>query len=44
MRVAYAYYIVCPKPTAERPKIRIFRDWLLAEAKADEEAVKALGR
>ena len=44
LRVAYAYYIVCPKPTAERPKISTFRDWLLAEAKADEEAVKALGR
>ena len=43
LNVAYAYYIVCPKPTAERPKIRIFRDWLLAEAKADEEAVKSLG-
>ena len=41
--VAYAYYIVCPKPTAERPKIRVFRDWLLAEAKADAEAIEALG-
>ncbi len=41
--VAYAYYIVCPKPTAERPKIRAFRDWLISEAKADEEGMKALG-
>ena len=42
LSVAYAYYIVCPKPTAGRPKIKIFRDWLLAEAEADEEAMKAL--
>ena len=35
--VAYAYYIVCPKPTAERPKNRLFRDWLLTEAATDEE-------
>ncbi len=41
--VGYAYYIVCPKPTAERSKIRAFRDWLLAEAKADAEGMKALG-
>ncbi len=41
--VAYAYYIVCPKPTAERPKIRAFRDWLISEAKADEDGMKALG-
>ena len=42
LAVAYAYYIVCPKPTAERPKIRTFRDWLLAEARADEEAIEAI--
>ena len=41
--VAYAYYIVCPKSTAERPKIRAFRNWLISEAKADEEGMKALG-
>ncbi len=41
--VGYAYYIVCPKPTAERPKIRAFRDWLIAEAKSDEMGMKALG-
>lgn len=29
-----AYWIVCPKGTAGRPKIVAFRDWLLAEAKA----------
>jgi len=31
----FAYYIVCPEATAERPKIVAFRDWLLAEAGAD---------
>lgn len=28
----YAYYIVCPVETADRPRIRAFREWLLAEA------------
>tara|TARA_B100000315_G_scaffold62969_1_gene57145 strand:+ start:2431 stop:3363 length:933 start_codon:yes stop_codon:yes gene_type:complete len=41
--VAYAYYIVCPKPTADRPKIKVFREWLISEAKADEAGMKALG-
>ncbi len=31
----YAYYIVCPKATAQHPKIAAFRDWLLAEAGAN---------
>jgi LysR family transcriptional regulator, glycine cleavage system transcriptional activator len=34
--VRYAYYIVCPKATVERPKIAFMRDWLLAEAALDE--------
>jgi LysR family glycine cleavage system transcriptional activator len=33
--VGYAYYIVCPKATAERPKIALMRDWLLTEATLD---------
>ncbi len=33
--VAYAYWIVCPKATANLPKIATFRDWLLAEAAED---------
>ncbi len=41
--VSYAYYIVCPKPTAERPKIRAFRDWLVAEARADADGLRELG-
>jgi LysR family transcriptional regulator, glycine cleavage system transcriptional activator len=31
----YAYWIVCPKPTAGLPKISTFRAWLLAEAAED---------
>jgi LysR family transcriptional regulator, glycine cleavage system transcriptional activator len=38
----YAYYIVCPKATAERPKITLMRDWLLAEAASDEAKLAAL--
>jgi LysR family glycine cleavage system transcriptional activator len=33
--VSYAYWIVCPKATAELPKIVTFRKWLLAEAAED---------
>ena len=28
----FAYYIVCPEHTADRPGIKTFRDWLLSEA------------
>ncbi|MBR1218989.1 transcriptional regulator GcvA [Bradyrhizobium sp. U87765 SZCCT0131] len=28
----YAYYIVCPPASHDLPKIRLFRDWLLAQA------------
>jgi LysR family glycine cleavage system transcriptional activator len=31
---AFAYFIVCPHATAERPKIVAFREWIMAEAKA----------
>ena len=31
---AYAYWMVCPKQYADRPKIVAFRDWLLREASA----------
>ena len=31
----FAYYVVCPEAYAERPKIRAFREWLLAEAGAE---------
>ena len=31
----FAYWIVCPKPKASQAKIKLFRDWLLAEAESD---------
>ena len=30
--VAYAYYILCPPQSAGEPKIKLFREWLIAEA------------
>lgn len=42
IRLDRAYWIVCPKATADLPKIRIFRDWLLAEMVADREALAAM--
>ena len=32
---AYAYYLVSPEATAERPKVVAFRQWMLDEAKRD---------
>jgi len=37
----FAYWIVCPKPHAKRPKIDRFRQWLLGEVTSD--AVRELG-
>jgi LysR family glycine cleavage system transcriptional activator len=31
--VEFAYYVVCPEATADRPKIAAFRDWVLAEGR-----------
>ncbi len=31
----YAYYLVCPRNTAEQPQIAAFRDWLLGEARRE---------
>jgi LysR family glycine cleavage system transcriptional activator len=33
--LAKSYWIVCPKATANLPKLVAFRDWLLAEARED---------
>lgn len=30
----FAYWIVCPKPRAQLPKIELFRQWLIAQAAA----------
>ena len=38
----FAYYIVCPKATAQRGKIAAFRAWLLSEATADAGCLAAL--
>jgi LysR family glycine cleavage system transcriptional activator len=34
----FAYYVVCPQATAERPKVAAFRTWLRAEAGRDTAA------
>ena len=31
---SFAYWIVCPKARAQRPKITLFREWLVAQAGA----------
>ena len=38
------HYLVCPEATADRPRIAAFRAWLLAEAKAHEQAPGIPGR
>lgn len=38
-----AYWIVTPEATVNLPKIGIFRNWLLAEAKSDRKLLDALG-
>jgi LysR family glycine cleavage system transcriptional activator len=42
MPAAYAYWIVCPKATANLPKIVAFSDWLLAEAAEDARQLERL--
>ena len=37
-----SYWIVCPKVTANLPKLVAFRDWLLAEANEDLRSLQAL--
>lgn len=37
----YAYYFVCPRDSADEPKVRTFREWLLAEAKRDDSQPRA---
>jgi LysR family transcriptional regulator, glycine cleavage system transcriptional activator len=37
----FAYYVVCPEATAERPKVAAFRRWLRAEADRDSAAAGA---
>ena len=42
LRMANTYWIVCPKATSALPKIKVFREWLLAEAADDMRRLKAL--
>lgn len=39
----WAYYLVCPKATAERPKIAAFRSWMMAEVARPVEATRDAG-
>ena len=39
----YAFWVVCPRATAELPKIAAFRAWLLAEAEEDARLLAPLG-
>jgi LysR family glycine cleavage system transcriptional activator len=41
-KAPFAYWIVCPKSTADLPKISTFRDWLLAEAAEDARELNRL--
>lgn len=38
LSMEYAYYVICPKAAAERPEITAFREWLLGEAKRQEDS------
>jgi LysR family glycine cleavage system transcriptional activator len=39
----YAYWIVCPRATANLPKITAFRNWLVGEAEEDARRLDARG-
>jgi len=41
LKAPYAYWIVCPKSTADLPKISMFREWLLAEAAEDVQRMRS---
>jgi LysR family glycine cleavage system transcriptional activator len=42
LQVPYAYWIVCPKPAAQLPKVIAFSEWLLAEAAQDQRQLRKL--
>jgi len=35
--VAHAYWLISPEDTADKPKVRAFRDWIMAEAREHAE-------
>jgi LysR family glycine cleavage system transcriptional activator len=41
LRMANTYWIVCPRPASNLPKIATFRNWVLAEAAEDTRRLKA---
>ena len=43
LEAPFALWIVCPKATADLPKIATFREWLLAEAASDAARLALLG-
>ncbi|MGB8400461.1 transcriptional regulator GcvA [Bradyrhizobium sp.] len=42
LKLSRTYWVVCPKATSMKPKIKTFRDWLLAEAAEDTRRLKTL--
>jgi LysR family glycine cleavage system transcriptional activator len=40
----YAYYFVCPADTADRPRVKAFRDWLIEEAERDRHEDEAVAK
>ena len=42
LRLEKTYWIVCPKATSDRVKIKTFREWLLAEAASDTRQLQKL--
>jgi len=43
LRLSKTYWIVCPKATANLPKIQTFREWLLGQAADDLRRLQKLG-
>ncbi len=40
LKAEFSYYFVCPADSIRRPKVRAFRDWLLAESEESEGALR----
>jgi LysR family glycine cleavage system transcriptional activator len=38
LKLQFAYYLVAPRATADRPVVKAFRDWLLEETRPIREA------
>ena len=42
LRLSKTYWIVCPKATSMKPKIKTFSEWLLAEAADDARRLRKM--